>query len=182
MHPTSTNPPPHENDPLDWLPKTKNPWFGKAKKGGAILTGLLLLDGDTPAEEPKPDEGKDDKDKSGGGGDSDSESSPDNDDKKPKPEEKRESDTKPNKEVKPSNPGKMDREVKKGAPGTRGIERVEKHRGNDKEYNKPHVHFDDGTSLNQDGTTHDKKNGQPNPTGKQKKWLKKHGWKLPGQK
>lgn len=42
---------------------------------------------------------------------------------------------------------------------------------------KPHVEFDDGTSLNYDGTIHDKGKGVPKPTRAQKKWLKKHGWR-----
>lgn len=38
--------------------------------------------------------------------------------------------------------------------------------------------FKDGTSLNNDGTIHDKKNGNPNPSNKTRKWLKSHGWKV----
>ncbi|CAA0149446.1 RHS repeat-associated core domain-containing protein [Tenacibaculum maritimum] len=41
---------------------------------------------------------------------------------------------------------------------------------------KPHVHFMDGTSLNNDGTIHDKHRGIPNPSNKTKKWLKQFGW------
>ena len=41
---------------------------------------------------------------------------------------------------------------------------------------KPHVRFKDGTSMNNDGTVHDKKNGIPNLTKDVKNWLKKHNW------
>ena len=41
----------------------------------------------------------------------------------------------------------------------------------------PHVHFDDGTSLNVDGTIHDKHKGIPNPTKKQRDFLEEYGWK-----
>ncbi len=41
---------------------------------------------------------------------------------------------------------------------------------------KDHVHFDDGTSLNIDGTVHDKKGGIPKPNNKQKKFLEKENW------
>ena len=39
-----------------------------------------------------------------------------------------------------------------------------------------HVHFDDGTSLNVDGSIHDKKNGVPKLTNKQEKFLNKNNW------
>ncbi|WP_295033656.1 RHS repeat-associated core domain-containing protein [Shewanella sp.] len=41
---------------------------------------------------------------------------------------------------------------------------------------KEHVHFSDGTSLNVDGTVHDKKGGSPSPTNKQQKFLKSVNW------
>ena len=41
-----------------------------------------------------------------------------------------------------------------------------------------HVHFDDGTSLNRDGSIHDEHRGKPKPTNQQKKWLRKCGWKI----
>lgn len=41
---------------------------------------------------------------------------------------------------------------------------------------KDHVHFKDGTSLNYDGTIHDKKGGTPNHPKKTSKWLEDHGW------
>lgn len=43
---------------------------------------------------------------------------------------------------------------------------------------QPHVHFKDGTSLNQDGTVHNAHRGIPNPTKKIKDWLIKNGWKV----
>ena len=42
---------------------------------------------------------------------------------------------------------------------------------------QPHVHFKDGTSLNQDGTVHDAHKGTPNLTNSTRKWLEENGWK-----
>ena len=79
------------------------------------------------------------------------------------------------KEKTPDSAGKLQREVEKGqAP--KDVERVDN--GNPATGTKPHVHFKDGTSLNNDGTVHDKKNGNPNPSNKTRKWLKSHGWKV----
>lgn len=41
---------------------------------------------------------------------------------------------------------------------------------------KNHVHFKDGTSLNQDGSIHDAHKGVPNPSKASKEWLKNNGW------
>lgn len=41
---------------------------------------------------------------------------------------------------------------------------------------KPHIHFSDGTSLNIDGTIHDKRNGIPNLTRETAEWLENNGW------
>lgn len=41
---------------------------------------------------------------------------------------------------------------------------------------QPHVHFKDKTSLNQDGTVHDKFNGTPKLSNDVKKWLEKNNW------
>ena len=69
---------------------------------------------------------------------------------------------------------KMQQKVKKGqAP--KGIKRFDSAESSVPN-SKDHVHFDDGTSMNVDGTVHDKKNGAPNPNNKQKKFLKKEGW------
>lgn len=50
--------------------------------------------------------------------------------------------------------------------------------GPDVQGGKPHVHFKDGTALNNDGTVHKKKNGIPRPSNKAKKWLRDNGWKV----
>jgi len=73
----------------------------------------------------------------------------------------------------PDSAGKMQKEVEKGqAP--RGVARVDNGHVN----GRPHVHLKDGTSINDDGTIHDKKNGIPNLSNKIKQWLEKHGWKV----
>lgn len=41
---------------------------------------------------------------------------------------------------------------------------------------QPHVHFQDGTSLNLDGTIHDKKGGVPSPPKAVREFLEEHGW------
>ena len=41
---------------------------------------------------------------------------------------------------------------------------------------KPHVHYQDGTSMNIDGTIHDKHGGVPKITNSVKEWLQKNGW------
>ncbi len=41
---------------------------------------------------------------------------------------------------------------------------------------QPHVHFKDGTSLNQDGTIHDAHRGTPSISNKVREWLIKNGW------
>ena len=38
---------------------------------------------------------------------------------------------------------------------------------------KPHVHFKDGTALNQDGTVHDAHKGNPNLTNGTRKWVER---------
>lgn len=66
------------------------------------------------------------------------------------------------------------KKVKKGqAP--KGIERFDSAEESVKN-SKDHVHFKDGTSMNNDGTVHDKKGGIPNPTNKEKKFLEKENW------
>ena len=67
----------------------------------------------------------------------------------------------------------MNRQIQKGkAP--RGIARVDM--GNPDYYEKPHVHFDDGSALNVDGTW---KHGGTELTGAQQQWLVGNGWSLP---
>lgn len=72
------------------------------------------------------------------------------------------------------NANKMNQQIQRGRPGTRGIERVDK--GDPSCGEKPHVHFQDKTSLNFDGSIHKKSNGAPNPTNDQKAWLKSWHW------
>ena len=68
--------------------------------------------------------------------------------------------------------GRMNVEVEKGqAPKT--IEHVHKGRGT---YEKDHVHFTDGTALNNDGTW---KHGEHTLTNNERKWLDQHNWILP---
>ena len=74
---------------------------------------------------------------------------------------------------KPSRPGKMQEEVKKGqAP--KEVKNV--HDAHNTKTGKPHVHFDDGTAMNNDGTLHDSHNGTPKLTKRIKLWLGKHNW------
>jgi hypothetical protein len=63
----------------------------------------------------------------------------------------------------------MQQEVYKGqAPA--GVKRVDDAH-NPNEGGKPHVHYDDGTSSNNDGTIHDAGQGQPNPVKAIIEWL-----------
>ncbi|WP_430885860.1 hypothetical protein [Fusibacter sp. JL216-2] len=74
----------------------------------------------------------------------------------------------------PTGPSQLQQQVNKGqAP--RGVDRVDKPHVPGQ---KPHVHFDDGTSINNDGTIHDKHRGTPDPSKKVRKWLEKNGWQL----
>jgi len=69
----------------------------------------------------------------------------------------------------------MQREVNKGqAP--REVKSVHNAYNSEVKDQKPHVHFRDGTSLNYDGTIHDKLGGKPKITKAVAKWLGKHGW------
>lgn len=71
-----------------------------------------------------------------------------------------------------SRPGHMQKEVEKGkAP--RDVESVHNAHVDNQ---KPHVHFKDGTSMNYDGTIHDKLGGVPKITRAIAKWLRGHGW------
>jgi hypothetical protein len=80
---------------------------------------------------------------------------------------------------KASSPGKMQQEVRKGqAP--REIVRVDPaHTKPGVPNQEPHVHYEDGTSSNQSGTTHDKLGGEPKPSKAARKWLESHGWTPP---
>lgn len=43
---------------------------------------------------------------------------------------------------------------------------------------KPHVHFDDGNAINNDGTW---KHGGRELTNREKKWLENNGWRIPNE-
>ena len=43
---------------------------------------------------------------------------------------------------------------------------------------KPHIHFADKTSINIDGTIHDKHRGIPTISNKEAKWLQENGWSI----
>ena len=76
--------------------------------------------------------------------------------------------------AKPLKAVKMQQKVEKGQAPKR-IDRFDKSEKNVPD-SKDHVHFKDGTSMNNDGSVHDKKNGIPNPTNTEKKFLDKNGW------
>jgi hypothetical protein len=72
-----------------------------------------------------------------------------------------------------TSPGRMQKEVERGqAPA--GVDRVDT--GNSNLGEKDHVHFDDGSALNSDGTW---KHGSSRLTNSQKEWLQKHEWSIP---
>ncbi|HFE45234.1 MAG TPA: hypothetical protein ENJ18_07030, partial [Nannocystis exedens] len=74
-----------------------------------------------------------------------------------------------------SSAGRMQMEVRRGqAP--RDVVRVDSPHIPGQE---PHVHYKDGTSSNQSGSTHDQHKGTPNPPKKTRKWLEGHGWTPP---
>lgn len=50
------------------------------------------------------------------------------------------------------------------------------------DYGQDHVHFKDGTSINKDGTIHDKHKGVPKLSRKVLDWLNKNGWCMNGLK
>ena len=81
----------------------------------------------------------------------------------------------PKKENKsPTSQSQMQRQVEKGqAP--KEVDRVDKPHVKGQQ---PHVHFKDGTSLNQDGSVHDAHKGIPNVSNQVKKWLIQNGWKV----
>jgi hypothetical protein len=72
-----------------------------------------------------------------------------------------------------TSPGGLQKQVEKGqAP--KDVDRVDKPHVPGQ---KPHVHFKDGSSLNNDGTVHDAHRGNPDPSNKTIDWLNKNGWK-----
>lgn len=71
-----------------------------------------------------------------------------------------------------TSPSQLRQQVLRGkAP--RGVKRVDNGKVQGEQH---HIHFDDGSALNIDGTW---KHGGTSLTGAQKKWIKKNGWKLP---
>lgn len=76
---------------------------------------------------------------------------------------------------KPQSPKNMQKQVERGqAP--RYVDRVDSAHDPNIPKHKPHVHFKDGTTMNFDGTIHDKSKGVPNITNKVKTWLESNGW------
>ena len=76
------------------------------------------------------------------------------------------------KPAKNKSPNQLNKSIERGqAP--RGIVRVDTPKIKNE---KLHVHFDDGSALNIDGTW---KHGGRDLTRSQKKWLQDNGWKLP---
>ena len=77
-------------------------------------------------------------------------------------------------ECKPKSAGNIQKQVEAGqAP--KGVDAV--HKAHTLPHGKPHVHFSDGTSLNYDGTIHDKLGVIPKPARAIRNWLEKNGWK-----
>jgi hypothetical protein len=77
--------------------------------------------------------------------------------------------------VKPKSSNQMQKEVERGqAPKT--IERVDKGVDRPGLKEKPHIHLEDGSALNNDGTW--KHGGRP-LTEAEKRWILQSGWKLP---
>ncbi len=77
--------------------------------------------------------------------------------------------------VNPKSSNQMQKEVERGqAPKT--IERVDKGVDRPGLTEKPHIHLDDGSAINNDGTW---KHGGRALTEAEKQWILKSGWKLP---
>ena len=77
-----------------------------------------------------------------------------------------------NDKKKPTTQNQMQKQVEKGqAP--KDVDRVDKPH---QQGQQNHVHFKDGTAMNQDGTIHDRHRGIPNPSNEVKNWLENNGW------
>ena len=73
---------------------------------------------------------------------------------------------------KPTSPNQMQQQVLRGkAPKT--VVRVDNPKIPGQQ---PHVHFDDGTAINIDGSVHDAMNGVHKLTNKEAIWLFENGW------
>ena len=77
-------------------------------------------------------------------------------------------------ECKPKSAGNMQKQVEAGQ-ALKGVDAV--HKAHTLPHGKPHVHLSDGTSLNYDGTIHDKLGGITKLTRAIRNWLEKNGWK-----
>lgn len=76
---------------------------------------------------------------------------------------------------KPTSQNQMQKQVERGqAP--KGVDRVDKPHVPGQQ---PHVHYDDGTASNVDGSTHDMGKGTPNPSQAIRQWLLDNGWTPP---
>jgi len=69
-------------------------------------------------------------------------------------------------------PGNLQKQIEQGkAP--KSVDRADKGRG---DYEKDHIHFEDGPALNSDGTW---KHGEKSLTQQEVEWLQKNGWDYP---
>ena len=76
---------------------------------------------------------------------------------------------------KPTSQNQMQKQVERGqAP--EGVDRVDKPHVPGQQ---PHVHYEDGTASNVDGSTHDMGKGTPNPSKEIRGWLLENDWKPP---
>ncbi len=79
-------------------------------------------------------------------------------------------------QAKAGSPNQANQEIKKGTAPP-GIDRVD--RGNPAiPGSQDHAHLGDGTVINRDGSTSHDSRGTPNPTNKQKQFLRRYGFKL----
>ncbi len=75
----------------------------------------------------------------------------------------------------PQSRNQIQKDVERGkAPN--GIDRVDPPHNPNVPNQKTHEHFTDGTSMNYDGTPHDKSHGAPTITKKIAKWLESYNW------
>ena len=78
-------------------------------------------------------------------------------------------------EKKPTSRNQMQQQIDRGqAP--QGVDRVDRPHVPGQQ---PHVHYNDGTSSNMDGSTHDAGKGAPNPSQAIRQWLIDNGWTPP---
>lgn len=75
----------------------------------------------------------------------------------------------------PTSQNQMQRQVERGQVPN-GVDRVDPPHTPGVGNSQPHVHFTDGTAINQDGSVHDAHKGIPTMTAKIVKWLTNNGW------